>query len=581
MNAYDHVTARLAAHGAVGRNGSWTCPAHDDQQPSLSVTNGNGKVLLHCHAGCTTENVLATLDLDQSDLFDSPTNGDSDHRPEVVASYDYTDENGELLYQVVRYSPKSFRQRRPDGNGWAWKLGDTRRVLYRLPEVLDAVAHGETVFVVEGEKDADRLTTEGYTATTNPGGAGKWRPDYNTALAGGDIVIVADRDQPGYTHARGIAQQLEHVATTIRVVEPATGKDLSDHLAAGQTVEELVVIDPDNPSDDTDQTDNSPFLDWHELFNEQPPDEDWLLQDVFAIGRGHALYAQHKTGKSLFTLWAAAQLATTRDDIDVIYLDYEMTRADIRERLEDMGYGPDSDLSHLHYALLPSMPPLDTEPGMYALLILIGQVQRPGCHILVVIDTTGRATQGPEDKADTFRDMYRWTGTALKRLGVTWVRLDHAGKTPAQGQRGSSGKGDDVDVIWQLQQRQGGIELHRDAARMSWAPEKVTFTLRDNPLRYERTGLLWPAGTAGLAADLDQLGVPLDAGRPAARQTLREAQIPAKNSVLAAALKYRRDRAVNTRSGDNGDSGDSGDSSGTARNPPRGTVPGTAGDNGL
>src|SRR5262249_53549637 len=97
----------------------------------------------------------------------------------IITAYDYTDEAGALLVQVVRLPPKDFRQRRHNGkNGWTWSLGKTRRVLYRLPEVRNAVAGGRLVFVVEGEKDADNLSGLGITATCNPGGANKWRPEY-------------------------------------------------------------------------------------------------------------------------------------------------------------------------------------------------------------------------------------------------------------------------------------------------------------------------------------------------------------------------------------------------------------------
>jgi hypothetical protein len=307
-----------------------------------------------------------------------------------------------------------------------------------------------------------------------------------------------------------------------------------------------------------------PFVDWSEFWARERHDEDWLVDGVFARGRGHAVYAQHKQGKSLFLLWQSVQLASVRTDVDVVYLDYEMADADVWDRLGDMGCGPDTDLSRLHYALLPTLPPLDTGEGMAALLRLVDRVQRPGCDLFVVIDTSGRAAQGKENDADTYRDFYRWTGTALKRRGVTWVRLDHAGKDPTRGQRGTSGKGDDVDVIWRLQPADDGITLYRDAARMSWVDEKVTFALCSDPLRYERTGSLLPVGTQELAAELDRLGVPVDAGRPTAREALKAARVAARNDVVSAALKWRRERCPRL--------------SRTARNDPSGTGAGTARD---
>lgn len=238
----DRVEAALITHGCTGRNSMWTCPAHDDQNPSLSLSEGaDGRALLWCHAGCSSDAVLAALGLTTADLYER-TNGHG-HSMDIVATYDYTDEAGELLYEVVRLVPKSFRQRRPDGaGGWSWRLGDTRRVLYRLPQVVAAVAAGDTVFVVEGERDADRLAAAGFTATCNPGGAGKWRGEYDPVLSGAHVVVVADRDPAGYRHALDVHRHLHGVAADIRTVEPAVGKDVTDHLAAGHTVDQLEVV---------------------------------------------------------------------------------------------------------------------------------------------------------------------------------------------------------------------------------------------------------------------------------------------------------------------------------------------------
>jgi len=104
------------------------CPGHNDRKPSLSIKLVDGKILLHCHAGCSTPNIVASLGLTMADLN---LNG-SKPAPEsrIKATYDYLDEMGRLLYQVVRYEPKDFKQRRPDGNGsWIWNLKGVKPVL--------------------------------------------------------------------------------------------------------------------------------------------------------------------------------------------------------------------------------------------------------------------------------------------------------------------------------------------------------------------------------------------------------------------------------------------------------------------
>jgi 5S rRNA maturation endonuclease (ribonuclease M5) len=154
-----------------------------------------------------------------------------------------------LLFQVVRFEPKDFRQRRPNGNGgWAWRLGKTRRVIYRLPRVLAAVEAGETVWVAEGERDVESLERVGVVATCNPMGALKWRKEYAESLRGAKVVVVQDKDDAGRRHAQEVVKSLLGVATEVKLVEGAEGKDAAEHLGAGRTIEELVPVFLPRPS---------------------------------------------------------------------------------------------------------------------------------------------------------------------------------------------------------------------------------------------------------------------------------------------------------------------------------------------
>jgi 5S rRNA maturation endonuclease (ribonuclease M5) len=262
------------------RNGMARCPAHEDRAPSLSVTEGDdGRVLLHCHAGCSTEAVTASLGLAVADLFPpkAPT-----EQPRIVATYPYTDADGSLLYEVVRRSDKSFRQRRPDGRGgYVWKLDGVDRVLYRLPAVLEAVAAGELVYVTEGEKDADALVRAGVCATTAPQGAGNWHHVSSHArdvLAGAVVVVVPDIDKAGQAHGRDIVRSLRDVAT-VTVAHAAVGKDAADHLAAGHAVTELVPVASDRIRDVPDLADW--LADEHDVDTNDPVLDDGV--DPFPV----------------------------------------------------------------------------------------------------------------------------------------------------------------------------------------------------------------------------------------------------------------------------------------------------------
>jgi len=232
------------------------CPFHEDTRPSLSVNLRSG--LWHCHSlACGAEGdamaflmklkginfKAAQAEIAQlTDQEKEPARKQARSGDKIVTSYDYLDEAGKLLFQVVRLEPKGFRQRRPDGNGdWIWSLKGVRRVLYRLPELLRA----EIVFVCEGEKDADNLRELGLVATTCPMGAGKWRPEYSNSLQGKQVIILPDNDEPGRAHAREVAKTLHGVAASVKIVElsglPLKG-DVSDWLTAGGTKEELLKL---------------------------------------------------------------------------------------------------------------------------------------------------------------------------------------------------------------------------------------------------------------------------------------------------------------------------------------------------
>lgn len=243
---FEQVASQLNAK-RVGSNTLAKCPAHEDKTASLSISEGtDGRVLMYCHAGCQVPDIARAMGVEISDLFAEESKPAVKVKPRIVAEYDYRDEQGELLYQAIRLEPKDFRQRRPKDGGWEWSLKDTRRVLYRTTE-LAKLPDGHRVYVVEGEKDADRLCALGCEATTNAGGAGrgKWLPGYTAQLERFSVVVLPDNDDPGREHARAIAEAIPGAIVVELPGLPEKG-DASDWLNAGGTVAELErMSDPD------------------------------------------------------------------------------------------------------------------------------------------------------------------------------------------------------------------------------------------------------------------------------------------------------------------------------------------------
>lgn len=264
----DDFLGRLDGVRPAGQN-QWAarCPCrNDDNNPSLSIGFSEDRVLVTCHRGngCSFSEICSTVGVKEGDLcgsssgdFSPPSTKSVIPRPKqpvqqkqpdkltFVKSYDFVNEDGELLFQKVRYvnqdGKKSFRQRRPDGAGnWVYSLGDTPKVLYNLPAVLAARDAGLPIWVVEGEKDADALIANGEVATTMPGGAGKWLDIHTQALAGATVEIVADNDEPGKIHAQQVLQELTNAGCSAQIWICPHHKDIADHLSAGYEIDDLL-----------------------------------------------------------------------------------------------------------------------------------------------------------------------------------------------------------------------------------------------------------------------------------------------------------------------------------------------------
>ena len=232
------------------------CPCrNDDNNPSLSVALGqDDKVLVTCHrgSGCSVVEICDAVNLKVIDLYPPRP---EERKLSLVATYDYRDENGKLLFQKQRFvdqwGKKTFRQRRPDpanSGKYLYTLDDTPKVLYRLPEVIEAKRTGDLIWLVEGEKDADNMVKLGFCATTPPNGAGKWLDIHTKALEGATVWIISDNDSVGREHGKTVAKTLEkNGCTVISWVPPSNFKDVSELLGSGGTLDDLVELKDAEP----------------------------------------------------------------------------------------------------------------------------------------------------------------------------------------------------------------------------------------------------------------------------------------------------------------------------------------------
>lgn len=287
-----------------------------------------------------------------------------------IARYRYVDEDGDLLYEVRRFDPKTFRQYQKDGTPG---LNGSRRVPYRLPELITAIREGRPVWIVEGEKDVENLEAAGVTATCNSGGANGWDPRFGDLFCDTDVTIVADKDTTGQRWAEDVYDSLRGRGGTVRVVQAQHGKDASDHLAAGFTLDDFVDITnevataprveadfnwpPDPPPGATDDMiEPRPFdiIDLGDLLQHGAAEPAWVPGHVpwLYAGRLTAIQSEPGVGKTWLAIWLALNCITAGGA--VLYMDEEGGPELIAERLRLLGATPEQIDGRLFYVPFPT-----------------------------------------------------------------------------------------------------------------------------------------------------------------------------------------------------------------------------------
>jgi hypothetical protein len=403
-------------------------------------------------------------------------------KPRIVKTYDYQDENGTLLFQVVRLEPKNFRQRRPDPakpGEWIWSVKGVRQVPYRLPDVLEAIALGKAIFLPEGEKDVDRLWALGIPATCNAGGAGKWRPELSAFFTGTDVVPIPDNDPqkcnphtgepqfhpdgrpvfPGQDHAQAVATALARVAARVRLLDlkqfwrdmPLKG-DLSDWLdrGGGSPKALYALVDrlptwtaPDDPPQSKQHQQQRafrfpliPFRDFAPL-----PGDDYTVKDFLPRTGLAVFWGEPKSGKSFFVFDLLMHVALGWDYCGhrvrqgpVIYVCLEGGRA-FRKRREAFRQAKLKDGEDPQFYFVVN--PLSLADDRNALIEDIRRQVAPDVPAAVCIDTLNRSLAGSENSdkdmasyikaADAIRDAFDCLVLVVHHCGHEGARpRDHS-----------------------------------------------------------------------------------------------------------------------------------------------------------
>ncbi len=536
------------------------CPFHEETDPSFSVNLKSG--LFNCF-GCNEAGDVFTFYQKRHNcsfnagLKDLARMYDIDQvqqkpKRKIIATYDYHDAEEKLIFQVVRFEPKGFSQRRPDGEGgWIWGLSaeeygrrqggrdwykvqdgqscaETRnfpvctKVPYCLPEVLKA----QTVLIPEGEKDADNLAClglpEGWAVSTNPQSAGKWPDDFERHFQAKAVIILPDNDDPGRKHAQDVARNLHGVATSVKVVElsglPEKG-DVSDWLAAGGTVEQLkALVDATRewtpPADDGQAYDQAEressqggaqapkfpgIISAADLQNLVFPEIEYLIEDIMPLGFG-LLSARPKKGKSFLALNVSAAKSTggcafgtkelRLEPGKVLYIAYEDKNQRIKNRLTTIMQGEPFPPKLYVAESWPRFP----DGGLDRLDKWL--TSNPDAK-LVVIDTLGRFKPRKRPRQDDY-EADLTTGAALADLAhkhnVCILGIYHNRKTesddPLDDVHGSTGMTAAADFVMVLKRGRGQADA--DLFVTGRDIEEKTLALRF----HKREGLWELLGTA-------------------------------------------------------------------------------------
>lgn len=471
--------------------GEWVakCPFHDDRDPSFNFSSETGRY--YCH-GCGAKGDIFTFygrqkGLDKKDfkrvvagiaadfglaVNTSRTAPSPPEKKKIVATYDYTDAAGKLLFQVVRFEPKDFRQRRPDGKGgWIHNLQGVDRVLYKLPRI---TAASEVLFV-EGEKDAENLTRLGFAATTSAGGAGRWQDAYADPLTEKAVVLLPDNDEVGQAHMEAVAKALRGRARSIKIILlPGLGPkgDVSDWLATQDdpttAAERLSILIENAPAWCPPPPQNNRFftamVSGRELLDRFRAQLglSWRVRGIIPEGAYLIeIYGQPGAFKSFVAIDLGLSMTTGSPwhghpvrPCPVAYIAAEGQAGTLR-RIRAWQHFHGVDVVD-DFTLLPAPVLIDDTGDLDLLLEALRAMPKPPG--VVFFDTLARCMAGDENWTSDMSKVVLACGRITAEIGAQVIVVHHSGKDASRGPRGAIALTGATDCL---------IELRPDEDRMA------------------------------------------------------------------------------------------------------------------
>jgi hypothetical protein len=497
----DTETIAKSLGNAKQVNGQWVCscpvPGHGsgngDKNPSLSITESDGRVLFHCHGGC-----------DQRDVFDAVRARDllpttpkreeisfTQHQDKVLEKeWVYRNEDGDTLFTKRRYKTSDFKGKtysihRVDAQGKRIAgLKDTRIVPYNLPELLDAKTAGRAIYLVEGEKAADALVSIGAIATTSHTGAGSWPDEITQYFAGANIVVIPDNDEPGRLYARRAISRLLPVVKSIRYLDldlmvegddayewvhhaKGTRKELAEMAKQASVITKEMAVTDSEQSIETAQPETEAFNPTPQLLNIEAWDTikdepvNWIIENVLPEGGFAALYGPPGSYKSFIALDIAEAVATGRQWMGnqvtnpgaVLYIAGE-GHGGIGARIKACKINHQTQDGAEIYVIRYQLNLRSSADDFNLLMQSIDDlIERTGIELrLVQIDTLARAFGGGnENDSQDMGAFIHNAGRLQRKLNCALMVLHHSGKDATKGLRGHSSLLGAVDTQLELQ----------------------------------------------------------------------------------------------------------------------------------